>query len=209
MLLADIRERLSTTEALARLGERLRELRGELRVGPLVASARPPVVASLAEMLDVPLLLVAARQDQAARLREDLCQWLDDERVLLLPSADALPYEHMSQGAEVIAERLRVLQALWRWRRGPQGDRGPAPIVVAPIKALLQPSLSPEELERVARTVAVGERHDPLELARHWSELGYTSVPAVEAPGELSVRGGIVDIFPYTEAAPLRIEFWG
>jgi len=209
MLLADIRERLSTTAPIAQLAERLRALRGELRVGPLVASARPPVVASLAERLDIPLLLVAARLDQAARLREDLCQWLDDERVMLLPAADALSYEHMSQGAEVIAERLRVLQTLRRWRRSAGGERDPAPIIVAPIKALLQPTLTPAELDRVARTVAVGAQQDPLELARHWSELGYTQVPAVEAPGELSVRGGIVDIFPYTEAVPLRIEFWG
>jgi transcription-repair coupling factor (superfamily II helicase) len=178
-----------------------------IRVAPLIGAARPALIAALAQQLRRSMLVVAARLDQAARLREDLCQWLHDEQVLLLPAADALPYEHMSQGAEVIAERLRVLQVLRSWQ--PDGEDVAAPLIVTTIKALLQPTLTPDELARVIRSIKVGQQLDPRSLLQHWSDLGYTSVAAVEAPGEISSRGGIIDIWPYTDAEPLRIEFFG
>ena len=42
-----------------------------------------------------------------------------------------------------------------------------------------------------------------------WSRAGYTLGPLVEAPGEAARRGGILDVFPPTEALPLRIELFG
>ncbi len=179
------------------------------RVAPLLGAARPAVIALLAQQVRAPLLMVTARLEQAARLREDVCQWLDDEQVLLLPAADALPYEHMSQGAEVIAERLRVLQVLRRWRNGAATADLPVPVIVAPIKALLQPTLPRSELEQAMRTLTVRDQVDPRTLLEHWTSIGFTSVAAVEAPGELSSRGGIVDIYPFAENQPLRIEFFG
>lgn len=179
------------------------------RIAPLIGAARPTVIALLARQVRAPLLVVTARLEQAARLREDVCQWLDDEQVFLLPAADALPYEHMSQGAEVIAERLRVLQVLRRWRNGPPDEDAPVPIIVAPIKALMQPTLRSTDLEQAIRTLTVRDQLDPRTLLQHWTSVGFTSVAAVEAPGELSSRGGIIDIYPFTENQPLRIEFFG
>jgi transcription-repair coupling factor (superfamily II helicase) len=112
----------------------------------------------------------------------------------------------MSQGEEVIGDRLRVLEALRTWKAD-KGDQ--PPLVVAPIKALMQPTLDPQTLAAVMCTVTVGDERDPRELIEHWTNLGYTNVAAVEAPGEVSGRGGIIDIFPFTEAGPVRIEFFG
>ncbi|HEX6291665.1 MAG TPA: CarD family transcriptional regulator, partial [Herpetosiphonaceae bacterium] len=210
MELTDILQRLAAHAPLAELATTIREQPApDLRVAPLIGAARPPMIALLARRLRVPLLIVAARLEQAARLREDLCQWLDDEQVLLFPAADALPYEHMSVGDEVIAERLRVLQVLRAWRSSATDPEATAPVIVAPVKALMQPTLTPETLESAIRTLVVDRRVEPRELLEHWTALGYTSVAAVEAPGELSSRGGIIDIYPHTESSPLRIEFFG
>jgi transcription-repair coupling factor (superfamily II helicase) len=209
MELTDLLHRLEHYAPLTELATYLRSgSAGSLRVAPLISAARPAVIAALIRHLRAPLLVATARLDQAARLREDLCQWLDDEQVLIFPAADALPYEHMSAGSEVIADRLRVLQTLRAWRRSETHD-GPAPVIVAPIKALLQPTLLPADLDAVVRTVTVNTQADPRELLRHWTDLGYISAAAVEAPGELSSRGGIIDIYPLTESTPLRIEFFG
>jgi transcription-repair coupling factor (superfamily II helicase) len=208
MLLSDLIEYLGSYQSLAALPDALQQQRGEhVRVASLLGAARPPVVALLAQRLHRPLLVVTARLDQAIRFYDDLCQWLDEQPAsLLFPAADALPYEHMSQGSEVIGDRLKVLQTL---RTAPTGAASIPPIVVAPVKALLQPVLSPATFDAATRTVTVGQEVDPHELVHHWIDLGYTNVPAVEAPGEVGSRGGIVDIFPYTESMPLRIEFWG
>ena len=208
MDLIDILQRLETHAPLAALAETLRtQPAQDLRVAPLISAARPPIIAMLARQVRLPLLIVTARLEQSARLREDLCQWLDDEQVLLFPAADALPYEHMSVGDEVIAERLRVLQTLRDWRSvDPDAS---APVIVAPIKALMQPTLTPSVLEAAIRSLTVDQQAEPRDLLEHWTNLGYTNVAAVEAPGEVSSRGGILDIYPHTESTPLRIEFFG
>jgi transcription-repair coupling factor (superfamily II helicase) len=208
MELIDILQRLDAHAPLAELATAVRAtLTHELRIAPLIGAARPAMIAWLAHQLRSPLVIVTARLEQAARLREDLCQWLDDEQVLLFPAADALPYEHMSVGDEVIAERLRVLQTLRLWRSNP--SEMAVPVIVAPVKALMQPTLTPALLDAAIRTLTVDQQADPRALLEHWTTLGYTTVAAVEAPGEISSRGGIIDIYPHTESVPVRIEFFG
>src|SRR6185503_15622660 len=81
--------------------------------------------------------------------------------------------------------------------------------VVAPIKALLQPTLAPAEATAATVLLRRGEEHNPDELVRRWVAMGYRVAPTVEEPGELNRRGGIVDIFPTGDEQPLRIEFFG
>ncbi|MFL5559385.1 MAG: hypothetical protein ACJ794_12195, partial [Gemmatimonadaceae bacterium] len=77
-----------------------------------LTAARPAIVAALATLTQRPLLYVVGSGEAALRAREDLCQWLDPDAVLLFAAGDALPYEPMSPGNDVIAGRLRVLRAL-------------------------------------------------------------------------------------------------
>src|SRR6188472_1783024 len=81
------------------------------------AAARLHVAAALATLTQRPLLYVVGSGEAALRAREDLCQWLDPDTVLLFPAGDALPYEPMSPGNDVIAGRLRVLRSLADERR--------------------------------------------------------------------------------------------
>ncbi|HZG68737.1 MAG TPA: transcription-repair coupling factor, partial [Herpetosiphonaceae bacterium] len=129
----------------------------------------------------------------------------DDAPIFLYPAADALWYEHMSVGDDVIGARLRVLQAL----HAPRHSGAPPPIIVAPVKALMQPTLPPGELSRVSRVLTIGDTVDVRGLTHHLADIGYRGVAAVEAVGEWSSRGGIVDIWPPTDERPLRVEFFG
>src|SRR5687768_7679371 len=74
-----------------------------LHVAPALTAARPAIVAALATLIQRPLLYVVGSGEAALRAREDLCQWLDPDTVLLFPAGDALPYEPMSPGNDVIA----------------------------------------------------------------------------------------------------------
>ena len=199
---------------LARLANALREPgAARLIVAPAPAAARATLAALVATAVRCPALLLTATLDAAARLREDLQTLLgDDAAVYLYPAADALWYEHMSVGDDVIGARLRVVQALSAWSADQAAgrERGDLPpIVVAPVKALMQPTVTPNDLAEVARVLTVGASVDVRALTEHLSELGYRSVAAVEATGEWSSRGGIVDIWPPTDDRPLRIEFFG
>ena len=82
-------------------------------------------------------------------------------------------------------------------------------IVVTSIAALLQPVPSRDELARSTRMLQVGESTDPEELLRWLVERGFERVQGLELAGEFCMHGGIVDLFPPGETAPLRIEFFG
>ena len=87
---------------------------------------------------------------------------------------------------------------------------GPLQVVVAPVRAVLQPhgrrasaTSSPVALQRRRRGRPRRRRRRRLAAA------AYTRVDLVEKRGEFAVRGGILDVFPPTEEHPLRVEFWG
>lgn len=190
----------SIAAALGRAGPRL-------RLAPLPAAARAPLAAALARHHRAPLLFVLSSADVALRAADDLRQWLGPARPLYYPASDALPYEHMSPGSQVIGQRLRVLQVLAAWRAG----AAPAepPVIVAPIKALMQPTLTLDELAEATLRLELGAIHRPEVLTRHLLYLGYQMAPTVEAPGEVNRRGDLLDVWPPADDQPLRIGFFG
>ncbi|NNJ11870.1 transcription-repair coupling factor, partial [Chloroflexales bacterium ZM16-3] len=201
--LAAITAEIADLPDVVRVAEALAGSPARLRVAPLPAAARAPLIAALAQRSRAPLLYITINSDAALRAADDLRQWLGPEAVLLYPASDAMPYEHMSPGNEVISQRLRALQML----NDPK-QHSPL-IIVAPIKALLLPTLTPEELAGASTTLRLGQGLSQDALLRTLVRRGYRSAPAVEAPGELSRRGGIVDIWPSADERPLRVEFFG
>jgi transcription-repair coupling factor (superfamily II helicase) len=205
-------ERIADLPATADLLARLRATPpARLYAAPLLAAARLPLAAALAERLPLPLLVVVPNADAALRARDDLCAWRDGDDVLLWGQSDAMPYEAMSPGDELIGQRLRALRALADYRAGandPDTLAAP-PLLVASVRALLQPTLTPDEFAYATTSLSEGARSDEEGLLRSLLTLGYRSAATVEAPGELSRRGGIVDVWPVGDELPLRVEFFG
>ncbi len=212
-MLADLSNRIATLPPIAALVDILYTRSEEAQAGgplvraaPLVAAARPAVVAALARQLPRPLLYVVHTSDAAVRAVDELRHWLGPERVLLLPANDTWTYEQVAPGAAVRRQRLRVLQRLL----ATQDDSSlPAPLIVAPIRALLQPTLTPSELADATTTIQVNQWLGLDTLLKRWLGTGYQAVPVVEEPGHVARRGGIVDIWPVTDEQPLRIEWFG
>ncbi len=208
--LAELTTALAERPAIAELAAALARRPARLRVAPLIAAARTPVAAALARRHAAPVLFVVGSGDTALRAADDLRQWLGPEAVLLFPASDALPYEHMSPGPQVLSRRLRVLAALAERAQPPAAGARPAPLViVAPVKALLQPTLTPAELARTTVALRRGQQIHQDDLVRRLVELGYRAAPTVEEPGELARRGDLVDVWPTAAELPLRIELFG
>jgi transcription-repair coupling factor (superfamily II helicase) len=108
-----IRQQLADHPPIVALATALRsQPRARLHVAPALSAARAGLAAALAGLAGRPLLYGVGSAEAALRAREDLCVWLGPESVLLFPAGDALPYEQMSPGIDVIAGRLRVLRQL-------------------------------------------------------------------------------------------------
>ncbi len=164
--------------------------------------ARAYVLAGLARIGERrPLIALTPTQSDAERLANDLRAFLGENEVDVFPAWETLPFERVSPSVETMGRRLRTM-----WHLG-DPDRCPA-IVVAPIKAVLQ-RLGPHVEETAPVIVRRGDTLDSQELVATLVGLGYRREYQVEHRGEVAVRGSIVDVYPSTADAPVRIDLWG
>jgi transcription-repair coupling factor (superfamily II helicase) len=153
-----------------------------------------------------PLLVVTPTGQEADRLASDLRAYLGDDEVDLFPAWETLPFERVSPSVETMARRLRTMWHLSGWRDD-EPDRSPA-IVIAPVRAALQ-RLGPHVEDSSPIVIRPGDEIDPTELVEELVGIGYRREYQVEHRGEVAVRGSIVDVYPATADAPVRIDLWG
>jgi transcription-repair coupling factor (superfamily II helicase) len=175
-------------------------------------AARPYLLAALyAETLSAqgrPMIVISPRSDRARTLYEGLLAYTPPGTpVYSFPAPDLLPYERIAPDPTIVGERLRVLAGL----KGPRDEMRthPAPIIVTSVFALMQPTISPSDLDHAMRLLRRGDRLNLHEFLEHLVDLGYESAVLVEGPGQFSRRGGIVDFFPPTSSLPVRVELFG
>ena len=142
----------------------------------------------------------------SASLPEDLKLGLDLETALF-PAWDVLPTESDRPEGLTLAGRRRATDRLREIRNG-AAALPRCYLLTAPITALMQPTESPGAPQS-AITLRKNEEHDPILLGRKLGDIGYDRVGQVEVRGEFALRGGILDIFPYTSDTPYRIDFFG
>jgi transcription-repair coupling factor (superfamily II helicase) len=157
------------------------------------------VMATLARHASAPLVVVCPRVD-------DIDDFVDDLRLFtkLLPAT--FPKTEPLNGEQAIrdeafGERIRLLKSL-------QGSESPA-LVFTSIQSLIHPVPERACLSQQTRSLRVGDETDRQALTRWLVENEFHSMPAVELPGEFSVRGGLLDIFAPDWSDPVRIEFFG
>jgi len=173
----------------------------------LMRSARAPLLAALAQDSGRPMLVVAGSVERAKGLAQSLRDWLPPEVALIyFPEPLALFYERAPWTEEVIADRLRVLNTL---RARAEASFSTPLIIVASVRALMQRTLPVREFRVSTRQFRLGQVLDLERTLRRWAGLGYEPVSVVEAPGQFSRRGGILDIFPPADELPVRMELFG
>ena len=84
-----------------------------------------------------------------------------------------------------------------------------APLIVASALAITSKTIRHGDFIAACHVLEPGMAAEPLELLRRWQTMGYEVEDVVEVPGQMSKRGGIVDVFPPGSQLPVRIEFFG
>ena len=177
--------------------------RGQQRAfwrAPASPSALAWMLAAAAREHGRPLLLVARDNQHAHQLEGDLHTLLGsdpDIPVLPLPDWETLPYDQFSPHPEIVSQRLATLHRLPTLKRG---------IVVVTVATLMQRLPPLNYVIGQTFDLQVGQALDLDAEKLRLESAGYRHVPQVMDPGEFSVRGGLLDVYPMGADAPFRIE---
>ena len=175
---------------------------GVTQIEGLPVPAKGWLLAQLQRDTQKPVVVISYNAEQAARLAADLARYgvEDDELTHLVSSTETLIFAEGAPDPAQTGQRVAGLQKL---------AQGQARISVGPIGAWLQRTVRPDRLVERQVRVAAGETVEVGGLERSLVEFGYERVEAVEAAGQWTRRGGILDVFPGDARLPFRIDFFG
>jgi len=149
-------------------------------------------------------LLFLADDEQAAEATAVALRALaPDHIVIFLPSSDALPGDTAPASPANIGHRVAALSALRRVGQDPH-RRALAAIMSGEGAARRYPD--PASFDVAPPSLDIGDKIDLLAFAQDMKALGYVEDDRVDEPGEVAVRGDVIDIFPADAGSPARIE---
>lgn len=171
----------------------------EQLIAGLSGSSRTVLTASIYEQMKRPILFVTHNLLQAQKLYDDIVNLLSDSEVFLFPANELIAAEMSIASPELKAQRI---EALNHWSKSERG------IMIVPISGLRK-ILPPKSIwKKYQLPLKLGEDVNVDQILNTFVKMGYVRAEMVSTPGEFSVRGGIIDIYPLTEADPLRIELF-
>ncbi len=151
---------------------------------------------------DGPVLHIARDAGHAAALAGAIAFFGPEIEIVGFPAWDCLPYDRASPNQALVAERIAALSLL---QESPHAKR----IVLTTINAALQKLPPRASLQGAGLRLAVGDAIELDALAKFLDGEGYNRTGTVMEAGEYALRGGIIDVFPSGEPAPVRLDMFG
>ena len=166
------------------------------------------------------ILFVTSSIEEAEEVFEDVNVFLHENPIFFPVSEDAISAESLPD-TNTYVQQINVLYKLL------SGNEDSAcRIIIAPIQSLLQHVPPPEAIEKNILTIKIGQECEQEFIVEWLIKGGFERTGIVELPGEFSLRGGIIDIFPFSSLKedeqgndipegnragrmPYRIEFFG
>ena len=148
-------------------------------------------------------VFVAEDRDAAAYLLNDFYNLLDERQVYFFPSSWKRSAAYGAEDAQGVVQRTATMHAVRNFT-----GKGYLVVCTCP-EALAERVADAEALQRETITVRVGDRISIEVLEQALVDASFTRVDFVYEPRQYSVRGGIVDVFSYSEGKPYRLDFFG
>jgi len=186
---------------IKQIAESIAVRENKLHLKGLVGSSMSFVVSSLFEKSELPYLVILQDKEEAAYYLNDLEQIIGEEDVLFYPGSYRRPYQIEDTDNASVLLRAEVLNRINSRKR-------PAVIVTYP-EALFEKVVTRKELDKNTLKIAIGDQISIDFVNEVLFEYEFKRVDFITEPGEFSVRGGILDVFSFSNENPFRIEFFG
>lgn len=181
--------------------QEIQQDQNHFQISNLVGSSLSFVISETFKKAEKPFVIILNDKEEAAYYLNDLEQLLGDKNVLFYPGSYRRPYQIEETDNANVLLRSEVLNRI-------NSRKKPAIIVTYP-DALFEKVVTKRELERNTLKVSVGENVSLDFVNEVLFEYHFKRVDFVTEPGEFSVRGGIIDVFSFSNDEPYRIEFFG
>ena len=173
----------------------------KIHLNGLIGSSISFIIQSLFKKNEKPFLVILNDKEEAAYYLNDLEQMIGQEDVLFYPGSYRRPYQIEDTDNANVLLRAEVLNRI-------NSRKKPAIIVTYP-EALFEKVVTKKELDKNTLKVAVGDQISIEFINEVLFEYEFKRVDFITEPGEFSVRGGIIDVFSFSNDNPYRIEFFG
>ena len=181
--------------------KQIQQDKNQIQITNLVGSSMSFVISETFKKDDKSYLLVFNDKEEAAYHLNDLEQLLTQKRVLFYPGSYRRPYQIEETDNANVLMRSEVLNRI-------NSRKKPAIIVTYP-EALFEKVVTKKDLERNTLKLSVSESVSLDFVNEILFEYNFNRVDFVTEPGDFSVRGGIIDVFSFSNDEPFRIEFFG
>lgn len=185
---------------LSDVKENLQAKRQRILLNNVTDTAVPSIAGYLYHYVNDNILLICANLYQAQKVYDKLVQVMGSQDVHFFPMDEFISAEMLASSNEFRIERINTIANIIRNKKG---------IIVTHTIGAIRKLPPKEVLLSSVLTIKENEVYDFEELIPRFISLGYTRTTLVENPGEFTVRGGIIDIYPLTNQHPYRIEFFG
>ena len=201
MNVSNITSAYTSSAKVIQLAENIAVPEKKTQIKGLVGSSLSFVIQSLFQKTELPFLLLFNDKEEAAYYLNDLENLINDQDVLFYPSSYRRPYQIEETDNANILLRAEVLNRI-------NSRKKPSIIVTYP-EALFEKVVTRKELDKNTLKVAVADQISIDFINEVLFEYNFKRVDFVSEPGEFSVRGGIIDVFSFSNDNPYRIEFFG
>ncbi len=184
-----------------KLGNSIAVFENKTIVSGLIGSSFPIVISEVFKQADKPFLIVLNNKEEAAYHLNDLENLIGEKNVLFYPGSYRRPYQIEETDNANVLLRAEVLNRI-------NSRKKPAIIVSYP-EALFEKVVTRKELEKHTLKISVNDDLSIDFVNEVLFEYNFKRVDFVTEPGEFSVRGGILDVFSFSNDEPYRIEFFG
>ena len=195
---------VSTLDQSSKINEVVKQLikdNNHFQLSNLVGSSLSFVISSTFKQVEKTYLLIFTDKEEAAYYLNDLEQLIGEKNVLFYPGSFRRPYQIDETDNANVLLRAEVLNRI-------NSRKKPAIIVTYP-EALFEQVITKRELEKNTLKLSVGEKISLDFVNELLHEYHFKRADFVTEPGEFSVRGGIIDVFSFSNDEPYRIEFFG
>jgi len=189
----------------------LRSVKENIRLAGLglPRAARLPLLCALQMDINRPVVLLTDRADHALILFDELAFWAPDSPRYLFSEPNPLFYEEAAWGNSTRRERLLTLTALSQYHL-PFGEKPASPpVIVSSARAAMTRTMPRRDFLKASKRLSIGQSFKIESLVHEWVELGYQVEDTVVEAGQISRRGGILDIWVPADSYPSRLDFFG